>query len=325
MPEFVRLNPAYVNKIWGGSRLGKPNAAGEGIGEAWILSAIPGNESIVATGAHAGETFLDYLGHTNPGSNASVMNAFPTLIKFIDAASPLSIQVHPDDIYAHAHGMPYGKTEMWIILAADPGSFLYLGLKEKMKPQEFADAIAKNTIEEKFNKVPVKPGEVYFIKAGLLHAIGGGILLAEVQQSSDTTYRVYDFGRLGADGKPRELHIKQAEEVASLEPPTAFGPLEKVVTLPSGTRQLLGKDSCFATERFILSAKTCIPVTSKSYVAIIMLEGSAQLLLDRQKEIASVGQTFFIPAQDANIIVTPKGRTCTFLRVTIPDADGSIE
>ena len=324
MAEIVRLDPAYVNKIWGGTRLGTPNASGENIGEAWILSAIPGHESVVATGAYAGETFPSYLKHADAGTNASVMDAFPTLIKFIDAAAPLSIQVHPDDAYAHAHGMPYGKTEMWVILAADPGAFLYLGLKEKMSPDQFAAAINAGAIEGKFNKIPVKPGEVYFIKAGLLHAIGGGILLAEVQQSSDTTYRVYDFGRLGADGKPRELHIAQAKEVASLEPPETFGALEHEKTIPGGTRQLLGKGACFATERYVLSEKGEFSVTKKSYVAIVMLDGSAELGLGAQKLTATKGQTFFIPAQEAVVSVTPSNRGCTFLRVTVPDSDGSI-
>ena len=190
MAEIVRLDPAYVNKIWGGTRLGTPNASGENIGEAWILSAIPGHESVVATGAYAGETFPSYLKHADAGTNASVMDAFPTLIKFIDAAAPLSIQVHPDDAYAHAHGMPYGKTEMWVILAADPGAFLYLGLNEKMSPDQFAVVLNARAIEVKFNNIPVKHGEVLFIKQGLRHALGEGVRLTQVQQLSDTTYRL---------------------------------------------------------------------------------------------------------------------------------------
>ncbi|MEE1045705.1 MAG: type I phosphomannose isomerase catalytic subunit [Olegusella sp.] len=346
MAEFVRLEPALVHKIWGGKRLGESNAAGEGVGEAWILSAREDNPSIVASGPHAGESFLDYVNDLGPvglGKNAGVMDAFPTLIKFIDAATPLSIQVHPDDAYARANGMPYGKTEMWIILAAEPGAFLYLGVKEEMTPEEFATAIADGSIEDKLNRVPVKQGDVYFIQAGTLHAIGGGILLAEVQQNSDTTYRVWDFGRVGADGKPRELHIPQACDVANLEPLAGLGELEEARAVLGGTCQMIGQGTCFRTERWVLTGEAELPVTSDSFMAVIMLEGMADLALNnqapaddqapsgaqtaagehpalRQAASAKAGETYFVPAQDAELRVTPSADGCTLLCVTVPAA-----
>ena len=323
MSAFVRLEPALVHKIWGGKRLGEPNEVGEGVGEAWILSAREDNPSIVASGPHAGESFLDYVNELGPaglGKNAEVMDAFPTLIKFIDAATPLSIQVHPNDAYARANGMPYGKTEMWIILAAEPSAFLYLGVKEEMTPEEFAAAIADGSIEDKLNRVPVKPGDVYFIQAGTLHAIGGGILLAEVQQNSDTTYRVWDFGRVGADGKPRELHIPQACDVANLAPLAGLGDLEDPQAVPGGTRQMVGQGSCFRTERWVLDGAADLPVSADSFMAVILLAGSADLTLGDQTAAGKAGETYFVPAQDAELHVTPGANGCTLLRVTVPAA-----
>lgn len=323
MTEFVRLEPALVHKIWGGARLGEPNAAGEGVGEAWILSAREDNPSIVASGPHTGESFLDYVHELGPaalGQNAKVMDAFPTLIKFIDAATPLSIQVHPDDAYARAHGMPYGKTEMWIILAAEPGAFLYLGVKEPMTQEEFAASLTDGSIEDKLNKVPVRPGDVYFIQAGTLHAIGGGILLAEVQQNSDTTYRVWDFGRVGADGKPRELHIPQACDVANLKPLAGLGDLEDAQEVPGGTRQMIGQGTCFRTERWVLDSEADLPVSADSFMAVILLAGSAELSLGDQTAAAKAGETYFVPAQDGTLQVAPGADGCTLLRVTVPAA-----
>lgn len=316
--EFVRLEPALVTKIWGGSRLGAA-VDGVNIGESWILSDRPEGMSHVATGELARKPFsayLDAIGREGWGANAAREEAFPTLVKFIDADEPLSIQVHPDDAYANAHGMPFGKTEMWIILAADEGAFLYLGVRERMTPDEFAAAIEGGTILDHLNQVPVKPGDVFFIKAGLIHAIGGGILLAEVQQSSDTTYRVYDFGRLGTDGKPRPLHIDDAKACSSLEPPTGFGPSGQLEGIPGGTRQTLGVGTCFATEQYVSQSAVDVPVTSDSYVGIIMLEGETTLEMGTQIEHAKAGETYFVPAQDATVHVSG---ACRFLRVTVPD------
>ncbi|ERL12915.1 phosphomannose isomerase type I-like protein [Coriobacteriaceae bacterium BV3Ac1] len=323
MQEMIRLKPALVSKIWGGTRLGSPAAGQDNYGEAWTLSARDDYPSIVDTGSDAGKTLVEYLvAHPSAaGSNAHVMEAFPTLIKFIDAASPLSVQVHPDDSYAHSHGMPYGKTEMWVIVDADPGSFLYLGLREDMTPNEFAAAIADNSIEEKLNQVPVKPGDVFFIRAGLLHAIGGGILLAEVQQNSDTTYRVYDFGRVDSHGKTRELHIEQAKEVALLEQPGYLGAPVHPSEVAGGTRQLLGQGTCFRTERWILNDTAELPITDKSYVALMMLNGNAQAKLGEQIEHIKTGETWFIPAGNATVHVTPTDGVCTLLYVCVPSQE----
>jgi mannose-6-phosphate isomerase len=323
MQKCVRLEPAYVKKIWGGTWLAEPDASGEPIGEAWVLSTREDHPSIVATGEHAGEAFPAYLeaiGREGWGFNANVRDVFPTLIKFIDAATPLSIQVHPDDSYARAHGMPYGKTEMWVIIAADSDAFLYLGLRENLTPEEFAASLADGSIEHKLNRVPVYPGDVFTIHAGLLHAIGGGVLLAEIQQNSDTTYRVWDFGRVGSDGRPRELHVAQALEVSSLEPPHDIGPREQPVSVPGGTRQLLGQDPCFRTERFILRQQEKLPVTSESFAALIVLNGSATLTLENQSESISAGETWFVPAQEASLHVAPAWDGCTLLQVTVPRA-----
>ena len=144
---------------------------------------------------------------------------FPVLIKLIDAARPLSVQVHPDDAYAQrVEGEP-GKTEMWYVVDAQPGAQLYYGFQRELTREEAARRIADGTLTDVLNAVPVKAGDVFFIDAGTVHAIGAGILIAEIQQNSNTTYRVFDYGRLGADGKPRALHVEKALDVARLCPP----------------------------------------------------------------------------------------------------------
>lgn len=203
----LKLIPAYKEIIWGGTRLKKEYGKTcdlEKLAESWELTVRPDGMNVIANGVCAGMTLADYLGDAAEG--------FPLLIKLIDACDKLSIQVHPADAYAREHEGEYGKTEMWYIVDAEPGAKLVYGLKNYDKAA-FADAIAQGTLEQYMNYVDVKKGDVFFIPSGCVHAIGAGILIAEIQQSSNVTYRVYDYNRRGKDGKLRELHVAKALDV----------------------------------------------------------------------------------------------------------------
>ena len=223
---------------------------------------------------------------------------FPTLIKLIDASRELSVQVHPSDEYALEHFHSYGKTEMWYILEADKGSGIYLGFERDTNEEEVRQKIKDNTLIDLLNFIEVKPGDCYFVKSGTVHAIGGGITLFEVQQNSALTYRLYDWGKLGMDGKPRELHVEKSLKVMNFK---KFKPQEF-------KRPLLGECDYFSTYEIevnkkgglkeiapIASAKTTsndILYSSDSFISITFIEGEGFV-----NDISyAKGDTFFIPA-----------------------------
>lgn len=203
----LKLKAVCKEIIWGGTRLkteyGKV-ADLDKIAESWELTVRHDGMNVIENGEYAGMTLAEYLGDKAEG--------FPLLIKLIDACDKLSIQVHPDDTYAKEKEGEYGKTEMWYIVDAEPGAKLVYGLKDYDK-DSFRAAVADGTLEKYMNAVDVKRGDIFFIPSGLVHAIGAGILIAEIQQSSNVTYRVYDYMRRGKDGKLRELHVDKALDV----------------------------------------------------------------------------------------------------------------
>lgn len=203
----LKLSPAFKEIIWGGDRLKKDFGKVcnfEKLAESWELTCRYDGMNVIENGEYVGMTLGDYLGDEAKG--------FPLLIKLIDACDRLSIQVHPDDAYAKEKEGEYGKTEMWYIVDADPGAKLVYGLKDYDK-ETFAAAAKDGTLEKYLNFVEVHKGDVFFIPSGCVHAIGAGILIAEIQQSSNVTYRVYDYNRIGKDGKLRPLHVDKALDV----------------------------------------------------------------------------------------------------------------
>ena len=184
---MYKFNPILKTMIWGT--------------ESWVLSGVPGNESVVAEGPDAGKKITDIW----PGQ-------FPLLIKFIDAHKDLSIQVHPDDKLAAKRHNCKGKTEMWYVIGASEGAHLLSGLKEKIDAEKYVELVESDRIVSVLADYPVKAGDVFFLPAGRIHAIGGGCYIAEIQQTSDITYRIYDYGRPGLDGKPRQLHTQEAKD-----------------------------------------------------------------------------------------------------------------
>lgn len=208
--------------VWGGKKLtpwkGIDTTVNDTpIGESWEVSAVPSSPSVISNGAHSGRLLPDVISE-NPtdilGNEVAkrYSNKLPLLVKFIDAERDLSIQVHPDDEMALREHNKFGKTEMWYVIDAKPGAYLYAGFKKQLTPQEYRRKITDGTITDALARHEVRQGDVFFIPAGRVHAICGGILLAEVQQSSDVTYRIFDYNRPGMDGKPRELHTELAAQ-----------------------------------------------------------------------------------------------------------------
>ena len=223
MPAY-QLIPTCKDYIWGGQRLKTDFGIQSGLNplsEAWVLSCHPDGPSVLADGPDKGMTlraWLDKAGKEALGTACEAFEDFPMLIKLIDAKKDLSIQVHPSDAYALEHEGQYGKTEMWVVLDAEPGASLYYGFDREVSLEEFSSRVSDGTLTEVLRKVPVKPGDVFFIPSGTLHAIGAGLVIAEIQQNSNVTYRVYDYGRKGTDGKERDLHIEKALQVTNRIP-----------------------------------------------------------------------------------------------------------
>lgn len=308
-----RLTAPCKDYLWGGNTLREYGKQSDKacIAESWELSCHPDGESIIADGAYAGRTLTEFL-HENPdalGTNCSRFDRFPVLIKLIDAKDNLSVQVHPDDAYALAHEGEYGKTEMWYIVDAQPDAELIYGFKENITKEEFRRAIEENTLLDKVNRVPVKKGDVFFIEAGTLHAIGKGILIAEIQQNSNTTYRVYDYGRVGADGKPRELHIEKALAVTSLTPPKPQECYPK-----KGTMQLLAHCDYFCTSCTEIENLCQIGSDETSFVHLLILEGEAVLTAENCEIPLQKGTSVFVPAGTGAFRINGK---CKFINTTI--------
>lgn len=215
------LNPSLHVKVWGGRQLEtvlyKPLPTDEPYGEAWEMH----ETATVANGSLEGRTLSEVLaeyGHDLIGPDSDPAQGLPLLAKLLDASDWLSVQVHPNDEQARElEGEPRGKTEAWYILAAEPGARLVIGVKPGTTREQMAQAIRDNTLGERLVYADAAPGDVLFIRAGTIHAVGAGILIYEIQQSSDTTYRLYDWGRLGLDGKPRAMHIDKGAQVANLD------------------------------------------------------------------------------------------------------------
>lgn len=305
--EIIKLKPAFKDYLWGGRKLvEKYNKESnlEKVAESWELSNHKDGNSIVYGGKYDGKTFQEYLdiqGKASWGKKAQKYDKFPILIKFIDAKQALSIQVHPDDEYARIHEGEYGKNEFWYILEADPGSFLYFGVEEDMTKEQFRQRIEDHVITDYLHKVEVKKGDCFFIKAGTIHAIGAGIVLAEIQQCSNSTYRVYDFGRVGADGKPRELHIDKAVDVSNLSATKVNGdPEGKLEEDKDYNRQILTTNDYFTCQRVDVKNIFENTITPDSFQAITVLSGQGRIINNGEITEIIKGDSIYIPAQEDN-------------------------
>lgn len=301
--EILKLKPAIKDYLWGGRRLVEEyNKVSDldKVAETWEMSNHKDGSSVIVNGKYKDNTFAEYLENEGKkvwGENADKYDKFPVMIKFIDAKQDLSIQVHPDDEYALKNEGEFGKNEFWYVLDAIPGSFLYYGVKEEMSKEQFRERVENGTICAYLNKVEVKKGDCFYIKAGTIHAIGAGILIAEIQQCSNSTYRVYDFGRIGADGKPRELHIDKAVDVTNLKPSEKNGEADGTpVHNEAYVSTLLTKNDYFTCTKYDVNGKVILNADNSSFNSIIVLEGSGEIKCAVETFDIQKGDSYFIPA-----------------------------
>ena len=296
------LEPVLVERLWGGTRLanllGKPLPGGTRIGETWESAA----EARVANGSLAGETLGALARAQGPsliGTRPHVTDAvpFPLLAKFIDAEAVLSVQVHPDDSYARAQlGEPFGKTEAWYIVAAEPGAVIYHGLRDLADPDAVAGALRRGAIRDHLCAVPVHAGDTLFTPAGTVHAIGAGIILYEIQQYSDATLRLYDWDRVGDDGQPRTLHLDHG--VATCVPATPAEHTTRPQALDDrGERALLVACRYFALELRRPQNDSVLATDGTTFHLLTVLAGQLRIHTPGSPPIdADPGRTILIPA-----------------------------
>ena len=314
--KAIKLNPAFKDYLWGGTKLrdeyGKKCDLDK-VAESWELSCHKDGCSVVADGEYAGLTLPQYIekaGKAVLGTDCEKFEYFPILIKLIDAKQNLSVQVHPDNDYAMRVEGEYGKTEMWYVVDCEPGAGLLYGFKHEISKEEFRRRIEDNTLLEVTNRVEVHPGDVFFIEAGTLHAIGEGILIAEIQQNSNTTYRVYDYGLVGADRKPRQLHIEKAIDVTRLAPATrpCGRPQAKPEAFDGGSVLPLASCDYFTVKEMEVTSHAALMADEKSFHSLLLLDGSLTLSMGGEKLEMKKGDSVFVPAGSGDYTLTGKGR-----------------
>lgn len=302
-----KLESACKDYLWGGNRLRENfhiQDEKNPLAEAWVLSCHKDGESMLVL-SPSGRVSLPAFLRNNPsfsGSLAEKFPVFPVLIKLIDAKLPLSVQVHPDDSYAEKREGGLGKTEMWLILEREEGAFLYYGFKKEYTKEEVRAAIEGQYLTDYLEKVPVEKGDVFFIPAGTVHAIGAGIVIAEIQENSNLTYRVYDYGRKDKNGKERELHIAKALDVMHCKPAGRGKAVDEEIS--GGCRQLA---SCpyFTVDRAFLreGEKLIKSVGKESFLSAILLNGQGKVQEEAggRELSAEKGNSFFIPAGSGDV------------------------
>ena len=295
MKRVYKLTPALKDNIWGGTKLreyGKESDA-DRIAESWELSFTTGGEARIEDGRTLSEAFTRKAW----GTNTDKFPFFPVLTKFIDAREKLSVQVHPSDEYALKNEGQYGKSEMWYIVDCDEGAGIYMGTNTPVDKEEFIRSVEDGTVEKHLSFKKVKPGDVYFIPAGTIHAICEGVLIYEIQQNSTLTYRLYDYKRCDKDGNLRELHIDKAMTVSNLSPYEA-------PNINSKNPNVIGECEYFTTEKYKLNfTNKRFLVTDKSYLMISCISGEGTI----EGEKITKGDTYFIPAGMGEIEVSTKG------------------
>ncbi len=317
----LKLNAAFKDYLWGGTRLRdeyNKKTDLDPVAESWELSCHHDGLSTIDNGEFAGKTLFDYIktvGRQVIGTKAPKDKDFPILIKFIDAKQNLSVQVHPDDKYARLHEGESGKTEMWYVIDALPNSSLIYGFNREISHQEFEKRIKDNTLLDVCNSVPIKKGDVFFIEAGTLHAIGAGALIAEIQQSSNSTYRVYDYGRIGKDGKPRQLHIEKALAVTKLKPADKKpGAIAKLTCFTDYQLSVLAQCDLFNVSHFDLAGNCYLNAKSDSFHSILILDGEIAITYGKDSFTVKKGDSLFVPAGMGEYILNGTGE---FILTTI--------
>ena len=308
----LKFEPILKTIVWGGEKIAPYKGIvtdQKHIGESWELSGVAGNESIVAEGPLKGRSIAslvkEYKGElVGEHVYLNTGDEFPLLIKFIDALTDLSIQVHPNDELAAArHNGSKGKTEMWYVVAADEGAHLLSGLSKKITPEEYAARVADDSITDVLARYDVHPGDVFFLPAGRIHAICGGCFIAEIQQTSNITYRIYDYGRPGLDGKPRELHTELAKDAIDY---TVYPDYRTHYTPQQDEEQEVVSCPYFTTSIYDLTLPYAKDLSGiDSFMVVMCLEGSGTLEVDGEEVSVHQGETVLIPASADDICFVP--------------------
>ncbi|WP_294820538.1 type I phosphomannose isomerase catalytic subunit [uncultured Flavobacterium sp.] len=313
------FEPILKDRIWGGTKLesdlGKTNLPTRTTGESWELSAVEGDVSIVKDGAYAGkpltallEEFPEELLGTKVYKQFGTQ--FPLLFKFLDAREDLSIQVHPNDELAKERHNSFGKTEMWYVMQADEGSRIIVGFKHMSSADEYLSHLENKSLIDILNEVPAKEGQVFFLETGTIHAIGAGIVIAEIQQTSDITYRIYDWDRVDANGKGRELHIEQALDAMNYNTTDT----EKKYTKEPNKSNAMVDCPYFTTNYLPLEGSAGKSNDGGSFRVYICTDGNFSVEFDGKKYDFKKGDTILVPAALKSYLLTG---TATLLEISI--------
>jgi len=297
--EIMKLMPVGKDYLWGGTRLkslyGK-NIDLSPLAETWECSVHPDGASLIVSGKHKGMSLKSVI-EQNPeylGENNS--EGFPVLVKLIDAEKDLSVQVHPDDDYALIHENQKGKNEMWYVLEAEEDSSLVYGFKDFFSRETIKKAVADGNIMDYLNKVPVKKGDVFFIPSGTVHAIGAGIVIAEIQQNSNVTYRVYDYDRVDSQGRKRELHIDKALDVMKIQPAPAQENYSVTFTENGSSERILCSCRYFETKKIDVKEYYSLENDNRSFQILLCTEGKGTLKYCGSETDFVSGDCIFISA-----------------------------
>lgn len=302
--KILKLQPCGKDYLWGGTRL--QDEYGKKIdltplAETWECSVHPDGPSVIVNGEFKGQTLASVLKQHPEYLGTKVKNGeLPVLVKFIDAKQDLSVQVHPDDAYAKEHESDNGKTEMWYVVDAEVGSSLIYGFRHKVTEEILRKAVETGTLDKHLQKVEVHKGDTYFVPAGTVHGIGAGILIAEIQENSNVTYRVYDYNRVDKNGQKRELHFDKAVQVMNMDVAPDIKQNPRLVRhYPGCSRELLCRCKFFETERIQVTKGFSFSVREESFQVLMCLDGYGQVetMDDDQKPMRFCkGETIFLPA-----------------------------
>lgn len=296
----IQCIPILKERLWGGTKLKtvlEKEIPTDNTGESWELSTVEDNISIIANGIFAQKKLTDILSAYPEQILGSVVhsrfgNQFPLLFKFLDAQQDLSIQVHPNDELARKRHNEFGKTEMWYVMQADPGSQIIVGFKENSSPEHYLQSMKNNTLLEILDQVPVQAGDVFLLEAGTVHSLGAGTVVAEIQQTSDITYRIYDFDRKDANGNPRELHVDLALEAINYEESDAQKIYERTPNVPNP----MVVCDYFTTNYLPLDGIIEVAKSGESFTVYMCVEGGFSIASNGSPTQFKKGDTVLIPA-----------------------------
>lgn len=315
------FEPIIKEKLWGGKNLNKilnkPRMSDHD-GESWELSCVPDNVSVLRNGPLAGKTLTelieqfrgDLVGEAVYEEHGSI---FPLLIKFIDAQQDLSIQVHPDDELAKNRHNSFGKTEMWYVIDSEPDASIIVGFSEPLNVSQYLDYVENNKLMSILNRERVQPHDVFFIPAGRVHTIGKGLIIAEIQQTSDVTYRIHDFDRVDTKGSKRELHNDLAIEAIDFTIPDSY----KTIYKRSSSEQVIGTSNYFTTKRRLLNKSTTLNFDHSSCTVLMCIEGSYDVSYFDELPTISKGDTVLVPSCIEELRLKPKSNGI-LLEIKIP-------